>query len=124
MRVKVRDEAAAAGNVRIQSSSFARTAAVVPEPKADWTGPDRWTGSVKPGHVPIGSRPHCREASQSEKKTKCCGADTKSRHPNERHAIQFEPVLPEWAELAETNPSHSTEPWVGGVTFAGKSAHR
>lgn len=42
----VRDEAAAAGNVRIQSSGFARTAAAVPEPKAVRTGPDRRTRSV------------------------------------------------------------------------------
>lgn len=57
--------------------------------------------------------------SPKDKKTKCCGADTKSRHPNERQTIRFEPVLPEWAELAETNLSYPTEPLVSGVTFAG-----
>lgn len=65
---EVRDEAAAAGNVRIQSSGFARTAAAVPEPKAVRTGPDRWT---KVGWTRVGSRSGLAhiadEASQSEK---------------------------------------------------------
>lgn len=90
-------------------------------------GPDRttapgWLNRVmsRSGPVHIAVKPR----RPNNKTAKCCGADTKSRHLNERHMIQFEPVLPEWAELAETSPAHPTEPWVGGVTFAGKSAHR
>lgn len=84
---EVRDEAAAAGNVRIQSSGFARTAAAVPEPKAVRTGPDHrtkvgWTRV----RVPVGSRPHCRRSlavrKTEKQKINACGADTKGRHPN------------------------------------------
>lgn len=68
---EVRDEAAAAGNVRIQSSGFARTAAAVPEPKAVRTEPDRPDRRTKVDWTRVGSRSGLAhiadEASQSEK---------------------------------------------------------